>query len=90
MRVVAKLGTSSLTDQHGVIDVDAIAKTSDEVASAVAAGHEVVLVSSGAVAAGMPALGIPAERRPRDARTLQAVSAVGQARLMQTWGRLPR
>ena len=86
LRIVAKLGTSSLTDQHGVIDADAVAKTAREVASARAAGHEVVLVSSGAVAAGMPALGIPAQRRPRDARTLQAVSAVGQARLMQTWG----
>jgi glutamate 5-kinase len=86
-RIVAKLGTSSLTDEHGVIDDDAVAKTAAEVAAARGAGHEVVLVSSGAVAAGLPALGIPAERRPRDARTLQAVSAVGQARLMQTWGR---
>jgi glutamate 5-kinase len=86
VRIVAKLGTSSLTDQHGVIDAAAVAKTAGEVASAGADGHEVVLVSSGAVAAGMPALGIAAEDRPRDARTLQAVSAVGQARLMQTWG----
>jgi glutamate 5-kinase len=84
--VVLKLGTSSLTDRHGVIDVDAIAKTAHEVAAAREAGHEVVLVSSGAVAAGLPALGIGAEARPRDARTLQAVSAVGQARLMQRWG----
>ena len=45
-----------------------------------------ILVSSGAVAAGLPALGIPAGQRPRDARTLQAISAIGQARLMQTWG----
>lgn len=87
MRIVAKLGTSSLTDVHGVIDSEAIAKTAAEVAMARDAGHEVVLVSSGAVAAGLPALGLSAERRPRDARTLQAVSAVGQARLMQTWGR---
>ena len=86
MRVIAKLGTSSLTDEHGVIDAAAVAKAADEVARARALGHEVVLVSSGAVAAGLPALGIPGERRPRDARTLQAVSAVGQARLMQTWG----
>ena len=87
MRVVAKVGTSSLTDEHGVIDTAAVAKTADEIAAVRTAGHEVVLVSSGAVAAGLPALGIPGDRRPRDARTLQAVSAVGQARLMQTWGR---
>lgn len=87
MRIVLKLGSSSLTDDQGTIDVAAITKTSGEVAAARAAGHEVVLVSSGAVAAGLPALGIPAGDRPRDARTLQAVSAVGQARLMQTWGR---
>ena len=86
MRVVLKLGTSSLTDRHGVIHADAVAKTAHEVATARDAGHEVVLVSSGAVAAGLPALGIGADERPRDARTLQAVSAVGQARLMQTWG----
>jgi glutamate 5-kinase len=86
VRLVLKLGTSSLTDRHGVIDVDAVAKTAQEVAAARDAGHEVVLVSSGAVAAGLPALDIPAEDRPRDARTLQAVSAVGQIRLMQTWG----
>jgi len=87
VRIVLKLGSSSLTDDQGTIDVAAITKTSGEVAAARAAGHEVVLVSSGAVAAGLPALGIPAGDRPRDARTLQAVSAVGQARLMQTWGR---
>ena len=65
---------------------ETIAKTAREVATARAAGHEVVLVSSGAVAAGLPLLGISADDRPKDARTLQAVSAVGQARLMQTWG----
>lgn len=86
MRVVVKLGSSSLTDRNGTIDTATIAKTAGEVAAAIAAGHEVVLVSSGAVAAGLPALGIRAEDRPKDARTLQAVSAVGQARLMQTWG----
>lgn len=80
-----KFGTSSLTDEHGVIDGDAVAKAAAELARARRAGHEVVVVSSGAVAAGLPLLGIRAEDRPRDARTLQAVSAVGQARLVQTW-----
>jgi glutamate 5-kinase len=85
MRVVVKLGTSSLTDEHGVISTAAVEKASAEVAELVADGHETVIVSSGAVASGLPALGLDAARRPRDARTLQAISAVGQARLMQTW-----
>lgn len=85
MRVVVKLGTSSLTDEHGVISIPAIDKVGAEVAQLVADGHEVLLVSSGAVASGLPALGMRADQRPKDARSLQAISAVGQARLMQTW-----
>jgi glutamate 5-kinase len=83
MRVVAKLGTSSLTDEHGAISLPAVEKASAEVAGLIADGHEVVIVSSGAVASGLPALAIT--ERPRDPRALQAISAVGQARLMQTW-----
>jgi glutamate 5-kinase len=59
-------------------------------------GHQVVIVSSGAIAAGLPALGLGGDRRPKDSVTLQAVSAVGQSRLMQVYddelanhGRLP-
>lgn len=85
MIVVVKIGTSSLTDPDGRIDVDAVAKLCGEVAAARADGHHVVVVSSGAIAAGLPALGMTARERPRDAPTLQAVSAVGQARLMATY-----
>lgn len=88
MRVVVKVGTSSLTDDHGRIDAEAIGHVAAEVASLRSADgglHEVVLVSSGAIAAGLPALGWDAGNRPRDARTLQAVSAVGQAHLMDAW-----
>lgn len=85
MRVVVKLGTSSLTDADGVIDVAAFDKLAGEVAELRRRGHEAVVVSSGAVASGMPALGIDEAHRPRDVRTLQAISAVGQARLVQTW-----
>jgi glutamate 5-kinase len=85
VRLVVKLGTSSLTDEHGTIDRAAVAKASGEVAEARAAGHEVVVVSSGAVAAGLPALGLRAEQRPSDPETLQAISAVGQARLVNVW-----
>lgn len=82
MDIVAKIGTSSLTDVRGEIRRDAIAKLCDEVAALRAAGHRVVVVTSGAIGAGLPALGLGGDRRPRDAVTLQALSAVGQSRLM--------
>lgn len=82
MIIVAKIGTSSLTDEHGAIRRDAIAKLCGEVASLRSDGHSVVIVTSGAIGAGLPALGLGGDRRPRDAVTLQALSAVGQSRLM--------
>ena len=85
MRLVVKIGSSSLTDDDGVIASESIHKLSVELAQLRALGHEVVVVSSGAVASGMPLLGFNAASRPTDSTTLQAVSAVGQARLMQTW-----
>ncbi|NNE11497.1 MAG: glutamate 5-kinase [Ilumatobacter sp.] len=83
MRVVAKIGTSSITDDAGAIDHRAIVKLTGEVAGLVGDGHEVLLVSSGAVAAGVATLGFDA--RPTDMLTLQAVSAVGQSRFMRAY-----
>jgi glutamate 5-kinase len=83
MRVVAKIGTASVTDAGGHISSAAIAKLVDEVAGLRIDGHEVIVVSSGAVAAGVAALKMSA--RPPDMRTLQAVSAVGQARLVEAY-----
>ena len=83
MRVVAKIGTASITDEGGAIDRAALAKLSDEVAALRAAGHEVVIVSSGAVAAGVAALGLTS--RPTDIATLQAISAAGQSRLVEAY-----
>ena len=82
MVVVVKIGTSSLTDTEGIIRRDAIEKLCLEVAGARESGHQVVIVTSGAIGAGLPALGLGGDQRPRDAQTLQAVSAVGQSRLM--------
>ena len=79
---VAKIGTSSLTDDSGSIRRDAIAKLCTEVAELHRSGHSVVVVTSGAIGAGLPALGLGGDRRPKDAVTLQALSAVGQSRLM--------
>jgi glutamate 5-kinase len=83
--VVVKIGSSSVTDADGRIDEAAIATFVAGLAAVRAEGHRVVAVTSGAVAAGLPALGLGGDRRPRDARTLQAVSAVGQGRLMSVY-----
>jgi glutamate 5-kinase len=85
VRVVAKIGTSSLTDQLGVIDTTVIDAVCAQLAALRADGHEVVLVSSGAVSAGVAALGLSS--RPTDVTTLQAISAAGQSRLMETYNR---
>ncbi|MGZ8751362.1 MAG: glutamate 5-kinase [Acidimicrobiia bacterium] len=86
MRVVVKIGTSSITDARGELDGVALRKLCAEVADARAEGHVVALVCSGAIAAGMPALGL--DRRPTDIRTLQAIAAVGQPRLAAELGAL--
>jgi len=83
LRVVAKIGTASITDDDGRIDRAAIAKLADEVAELRRAGHEVIIVSSGAVAAGVAALGLTS--RPNDMQTLQALSAAGQSHLVETY-----
>jgi glutamate 5-kinase len=87
MIVVAKVGTSSITDDEGWIVESAIAKFVEGLAALRQAGHTVVAVTSGAVAAGLPALDMGGPNRPRDARTLQAVSAIGQGRLLSVYER---
>ena len=82
MIVVAKVGTSSITGADGSLRPAAMAKVADEIVELRAAGHVVVLVSSGAIAAGLPELGMSALDRPRDPSVLQAVSAVGQTLLV--------
>jgi glutamate 5-kinase len=82
--VVVKIGSSSVTTESGRVDTAAIDKLADEVAEARAAGIRVVVVTSGAVAAGWTSLA-PDQPRPSDLATLQAVAAVGQHRLMQVW-----
>jgi glutamate 5-kinase len=83
--IVAKIGSSSLTNARGVINEAAIAKLCAEVLILRAEGHRVVLVSSGAVSAGVAALGLA--QRPTDMATLQALSAAGQSRLMHVYDR---
>ena len=83
LTVVAKIGTSSITDRRGVIDRDCIVKFCDEVATLRARDCRVVIVTSGAIAAGLPELGMSADRRSAvGMNTLQAVATVGQSALM--------
>ncbi|GGP86453.1 glutamate 5-kinase [Streptosporangium pseudovulgare] len=79
-RLVVKVGSSSLTTPQGTIDVDRVDALVDVLAARRAAGTQLVLVSSGAIAAGLGPLGLPA--RPRDLATQQAAASVGQGVLV--------
>lgn len=81
--VVVKVGSSSLRRADGRLDRERLAGLADEVAAVRAADIPVVVVSSGAVAAGMGTLGLRA--RPEDLPTLQAAAAVGQGQLAHAW-----
>ena len=79
-RVVVKVGSSSLTTATGGIDPARIRALVDALAAVRVAGREVVLVSSGAIAAGLAPLAL--RTRPRDLATQQAAASVGQGLLM--------
>ncbi|MEE6288366.1 glutamate 5-kinase [Georgenia sp. MJ173] len=79
-RVVVKIGSSSLTTTGGRLDVDRIHRLVEVLAARRTAGQEVVLVSSGAIAAGITPLGLPV--RPQDLATAQAAASVGQGLLV--------
>ncbi|HSK24985.1 MAG TPA: glutamate 5-kinase [Egicoccus sp.] len=80
---VVKVGSSSLRGPHGRLDRDQVAVIAEQLVAAQEAGTQVVLVSSGAVAAGMGLIGL--ERRPTDLPTLQACAAVGQGELIHEY-----
>jgi glutamate 5-kinase len=82
-RVVVKVGSSSLAPAGGGVDGARIAALARVMAARVAAGSQVVLVSSGAIAAGLGPLGLP--RRPRDLATQQAAASVGQGLLVAAY-----
>ncbi len=82
--IVVKVGTSSITkDGSAELDRDAIDKLCADIATVRELGHNVVLVSSAAIAAGLHKLGL--DERPRDFESLQALSAVGQIELMREY-----
>ncbi|MET0434669.1 MAG: glutamate 5-kinase [Cellulomonas sp.] len=84
-RVVVKVGSSSLTDGTGKLDPARLRALVDVLAARVNGGHQVVLVSSGAIATGMDPLGLA--RRPRDLATQQAAASVGQGLLVAHYTR---
>ena len=85
-RLVVKVGSSSLTDKAGALDTARLNVLVDALAAARARGQDVVLVSSGAIAAGMVPLGL--RTRPRDLASKQAAASVGQSLLVGRYGSL--
>jgi len=89
-RLVVKFGTGLLTDDHNRLALPSIERLARQVAALRAEGRQVTLVSSGAIAAGMGALGFT--KRPQDLPSLQAAAAIGQGKLMavydQAFGKL--
>lgn len=81
--LVVKVGSSSLTTSAGGLDPQRLDMLVDGIAARVAAGSHVVLVSSGAIAAGLAPLNL--RRRPRDLATQQAAASVGQQLLAQRY-----
>lgn len=94
MLVAVKIGSTSLTADQGQVDTEAIDRLCGQVAALRELGHEVVVVTSGAVTSGLAILSeagrLPGSGRPDDPEMLQAASAVGQSRLMGVYETLLR
>jgi len=82
-RIVIKVGSSLVTNQGAGLDLEALGNWARQIAALNASGHEVVLVSSGAIAEGMQRLGW--KKRPASIHDLQAAAAVGQMGLVQAY-----
>ena len=87
-RIVVKVGSSTLTHETGKLNYHRIERLAMEIADLANQGKEMVLVSSGAVSAGMGPLGLSV--RPKTIREKQAVAAVGQGVLMHTYEKMFR
>ena len=81
--VVVKVGTTALTTPAGMFDAGRLAELVDAIEARMKAGSDVVIVSSGAIAAGIEPLGL--SRRPTDLATKQAAASVGQVALVNSW-----
>ncbi|MBE6660301.1 MAG: glutamate 5-kinase [Ruminococcaceae bacterium] len=86
MRMVVKIGTSTLTHATGNMNIRRVEQLCRVLADLKNAGHEVILVSSGAIGMGVGKLGL--RERPSDMPTKQAAAAVGQCELMYVYDKL--
>ena len=86
MRIVIKIGTSTLAHPTGHLNIRLVEQLCKVVSDIKNAGHEVILVSSGAIGMGVGKLGL--HTRPSDIPTKQAAAAVGQCALMYTYDKL--
>ncbi len=84
-RIVVKVGTSNLTDRSYRLDPRKVEKLAKEIAELKKQSREIILVTSGAIGAGIGKLDL--KQRPRDIKVLQATAAVGQNILMSTYDR---
>ena len=86
MRIVVKVGTSTLAYATGRLNIQRVERMCRVLSDLKNAGHEIILVSSGAIAMGFGKLNLP--ERPKDVPTKQASAAVGQCELMYTYDKL--
>ncbi|MBQ8683590.1 MAG: glutamate 5-kinase [Clostridia bacterium] len=86
MRIVVKVGTSTLAHATGMLNIRRVEKLCQVMSDLKNAGHQLVLVSSGAIGMGVGKLSLPG--RPADIPTKQAAAAVGQCELMYTYDKL--
>ena len=86
MRIVIKIGTSTITHPTGRLNIRQMEVLCKVLSDLKNAGNEVILVSSGAIGMGVGKLSLP--HRPEDTPTKQAAAAVGQCELMYTYDRL--
>jgi glutamate 5-kinase len=84
--VVVKLGSSIVADDSGEVRADVLAGVCEQVAARHAAGDDIVVITSGAIARGMALMSLP--MRPTAVEALQAASAVGQGKLYRTYDEL--
>ena len=86
MRVVIKVGTSTLAHPTGKLNIRLTSELCRAISDLKNAGHEIILVSSGAIGMGVGKLAL--DKKPTDIPTKQAAAAVGQCELMYTYDRL--
>ena len=86
LRVVVKVGTSTLTHDTGRLNLQNMEKLARVLADLEGMGHQVILVSSGAIAVGTVKLGLP--ERPKELKMKQATAAVGQYTIMHIYDKL--